>query len=192
MELYPRDELILPTGVAQPWEEKAAGEGFFGIGIYRGKTETNHGSLWRSAWQLGASFIFSIGARFKRTAGDTTNAHLNLPCYSYAEWNDFAPATPHSTSLVAVEMGGTPLREFAHPDRAIYILGSEDNGLCLTLTLTLTLTQTLTRTLNLIGGQRPPEVGPRGLPPHRCAPKRPVRVLQRRRRRGAHHARPLY
>jgi tRNA(Leu) C34 or U34 (ribose-2'-O)-methylase TrmL len=26
-------------------------------------------------------------------------------------------------------MGGTPLADFTHPDRAVYILGSEDNGL---------------------------------------------------------------
>ena len=25
--------------------------------------------------------------------------------------------------------GGTPLEEFEHPDRAVYLLGSEDNGL---------------------------------------------------------------
>ena len=30
---------------------------------------------------------------------------------------------------MAVEMGGTPLKDFVHPDRAIYLLGSEDNGL---------------------------------------------------------------
>jgi len=130
IELYERDERILPEGVPQDWE-KAAGklEGFFGVGVYRGKTESNHGSLWRSAWQLGASFIFTVGARFKRTAGDTTNAHLNLPCYTYTEWPDFAKARPHSTSLVAVEMGGVPLADFEHPERAIYLLGSEDNGL---------------------------------------------------------------
>ena len=32
-------------------------------------------------------------------------------------------------SRVAIEMGGTPLEEFEHPDRAIYLLGSEDTGL---------------------------------------------------------------
>lgn len=29
---------------------------------------------------------------------------------------------------VAVEMGGTSLEDFEHPDRAIYLLGSEDAG----------------------------------------------------------------
>ena len=35
--------------------------GYFGIGVYRLKTEANHGTLWRSAFQFGADFIFTIG-----------------------------------------------------------------------------------------------------------------------------------
>ena len=41
----------------------------------------------------------------------------------------FAAAAPYSTVWVAVEMGGTPLAEFVHPERAVYILGAEDAGL---------------------------------------------------------------
>ena len=38
--------------------------GYFGVGIVNGKSEANQGTLWRSAYQLGASFIFTVGARF--------------------------------------------------------------------------------------------------------------------------------
>ena len=31
--------------------------------------------------------------------------------------------------IVGVEMGGTPLPEFEHPVRAVYLLGAEDGGL---------------------------------------------------------------
>ena len=31
--------------------------------------------------------------------------------------------------MVAVEQGGTPLEEFVHPERAVYLLGAEDAGL---------------------------------------------------------------
>ena len=34
--------------------------GYFEIGIYNGKTEVNMGTLWRSAYQLGASGIFIV------------------------------------------------------------------------------------------------------------------------------------
>ena len=53
----------------EPKVNEAAEKGFFGIGIVAGKTAGNIGTLWRSAYQLGASFTFTIGARhakFKR------------------------------------------------------------------------------------------------------------------------------
>ena len=36
---------------------------------------------------------------------------------------------PHGAQLVAVEMGGTPLADFEHPPRAVYVLGAEDAGI---------------------------------------------------------------
>lgn len=35
-------------------------KGFFGIGVYQIKRSENIGTLWRSAYILGASFIFTI------------------------------------------------------------------------------------------------------------------------------------
>lgn len=52
-----------------------------------------------------------------------------MPVTYYDGWNAFAAATPYGALLVAVEMGGEPLETFEHPERAIYLLGSEDNGL---------------------------------------------------------------
>ena len=40
--------------------------GYFGIGIYQAKRFENVGVLWRGAYQLGASFIFTIGKRYRR------------------------------------------------------------------------------------------------------------------------------
>eukprot|EP01062_Namystynia_karyoxenos_P040658 TRINITY_DN29627_c0_g1_i3.p1 TRINITY_DN29627_c0_g1~~TRINITY_DN29627_c0_g1_i3.p1 ORF type:complete len:382 (+),score=59.16 TRINITY_DN29627_c0_g1_i3:62-1147(+) len=59
-----------------------APDGFFGIGIVRGKTESNHGLLWRTAYQLGASFTFSIGARYKQRGdggSDTYRSAISCP-----------------------------------------------------------------------------------------------------------------
>ena len=39
------------------------------------------------------------------------------------------PFAPAGAVWVAVEMGGVPLQDFVHPPRAVYVLGSEDNGL---------------------------------------------------------------
>lgn len=104
-------------------------DGYFGIGIYGGKNEANQGTLWRSAWQLGAAFIFTVGARFEKSSADTTKTWTTLPAYTYLDWGGFAAAQPFSAAWIAVEMGGTPLEKFEHPDRAVYVLGGEDNGL---------------------------------------------------------------
>ena len=45
--------------------------GFFGVGIENTKTHQNIGTLWRSASIMGASFMFTIGKRYKKQASDT-------------------------------------------------------------------------------------------------------------------------
>ena len=103
--------------------------GYFGIGVVGLKTEANLGTLWRSAWQLGAAYIFTVGARFEKQSSDTYQTWTRVPCFEHSDWAGFARASPYSAPWVAVEMGGVPLEKFVHPDRAVYVLGSEDTGL---------------------------------------------------------------
>jgi tRNA G18 (ribose-2'-O)-methylase SpoU len=103
--------------------------GYFEIGVYYPKTVENIGTLWRSAYQLGATGIFTIGSRYKRQASDTLKVPLNIPLRMYASIDEFLECRPHGAQLVGVEMGGEPLAKFTHPRCATYLLGSEDNGL---------------------------------------------------------------
>jgi len=103
--------------------------GYFEIGIYNGKTPANLGTLWRSAYQLGAAGIFIIGSRFQKQASDTVKAWRHIPLRKYDDLEHFLSCRPHDCRLVGVEMGGTPLNEFTHPERAIYLLGAEEHGL---------------------------------------------------------------
>lgn len=103
--------------------------GYFEIGIYHPKTEVNIGTLWRSAFQLGAQGIFTIGHRYKRQASDTVNAMLQIPLRHYEDFESFRENLPMQASLIAVEMGGRPLENFVHPKQAVYLLGAEDYGL---------------------------------------------------------------
>lgn len=104
--------------------------GYFGIGVYHPKTEANIGTLWRSAHLFGASLIFTIGRRYKRQASDTTNAANHIPIMHYDDMEAFMAARPHGAPLVGIELGGQPLdANYAHPERAVYLLGSEDHGL---------------------------------------------------------------
>lgn len=103
--------------------------GYFEIGIFHTKTEQNVGTLWRSAFQLGAAGIFTIGRRYKRQSSDTYNVMNNIPLRHYEDFEDFKANRPIGAALVGVEMGGIPLSQFTHPRNAIYLLGAEDHGL---------------------------------------------------------------
>ncbi len=111
------------------WHDLARMNGYFEIGIYRTKAEVNVGTLWRSAYQLGAAGIFTIGKRYKRDAGDTTKAWRHIPLRHYETFEQFQGQIPFECLLVGIEMGGIPLCQYKHPKRAIYLLGAEDDGL---------------------------------------------------------------
>lgn len=103
--------------------------GYFEIGIYQGKTSANLGTLWRSAYQLGASGIFTIGKRYKDQASDCLKTHKHIPFREYEDFEHFEGCRPKDCSLIGVEMGGKDLSTYHHPERAIYLLGAEDFGL---------------------------------------------------------------
>lgn len=103
--------------------------GYFEIGIFQPRRTDNLGTLWRTAYQLGAAGIFTIGRQYRRQASDTSVTELHIPLRAYATFEDFLAARPKGALLVGIEFGGEPLSQFHHPERAIYLLGSENNGL---------------------------------------------------------------
>lgn len=103
--------------------------GYFEIGVYQPVRAENIGTLWRSAFQMGAAGIFTVGRTYRKQTSDVFHASLNIPMRTYASIEDLLKARPYGALLVGVEMGGTPLSEFSHPDCALYLLGSEDIGL---------------------------------------------------------------
>ena len=105
--------------------------GYFGIGIFNPKIEMNIGTLWRSAYQLGAAFIFTIGRRYKRQPSDIPKTWRHIPLFEYKDWQAFVRARPYSCPVVGIEIGdgNRPLATFRHPERSIYLLGAEDYGL---------------------------------------------------------------
>lgn len=105
--------------------------GFFGVGIENPKTESNLGTLFRSAHIFGADFIFTIGGRYRKEASDTTAFAKHLPFYYYEGVKDFSAHVPAGCKIVGVELNDTsiPIKRFCHFERAIYILGNERMGL---------------------------------------------------------------
>ena len=104
--------------------------GYYGIGVYHPKTVENIGTLWRSAHNFGADFIFTIGKRYQRQASDTTKAERHIPLYEYESFEDFKEHLPRGCQMVFVEQteGSRNVKDIIHPETAVYILGAEDYG----------------------------------------------------------------
>jgi len=104
---------------------------FFGIGIVHGKTPENLGVLWRTAQNMGASYIFTIGKRYATQASDTHRAVKSMPYFHYTSFEDFFDHLPKGVRVVGIEKTAKAqsLETFNHPKRCVYLLGAEDHGL---------------------------------------------------------------
>ncbi|MHB0922737.1 MAG: RNA methyltransferase [Bellilinea sp.] len=103
--------------------------GYFEIGVYHPRSSDNIGTLWRTAFQLGAAGIFTIGRPYRQQTSDTQHAAYEIPLRNYPSLDIFLANRPTGAVLVGVEMDGEQLSTFNHPERAIYLLGSEAMGL---------------------------------------------------------------
>jgi len=105
--------------------------GFFGIGIVNNSDELNIGTLWRSAYILGAAFIFTVDRKYRTQGSDVTRAWIRIPLYHYASIDELKSHLPRAGPLIGVELAdeAIPLASFRHPDRAVYLLGNEQIGL---------------------------------------------------------------
>lgn len=107
------------------------GSGYYGIAVYQPKSESNIGTLWRSAFLQDAAFLVTIGQRYKRQASDTPGTPNHVPLIHYSDIDDLIEHLPESCPLVAVELDNRAkmLPDFKHPQRACYLLGAEDRGI---------------------------------------------------------------
>lgn len=107
------------------------GRGYYGVGIYLPKSKKNIGTIFRSAFILGAKFIFTIGERYDWQKTDTVKSYRNIPLFHYSTFDEFYNSFPKECKLIGVELceRSIPLTSFVHPERSIYLLGAEDYGL---------------------------------------------------------------
>lgn len=124
-------EIVLALAKNRQMKVDNMEQGYFGIGIQNGKTPENLGVLWRSAQNMGASFIFTIGNRYANQASDTHKAVGAMPYFHYEDFDDFYAHLPKGAMLVGVELDkkAVELESFDHPRRCVYLLGAEDHGL---------------------------------------------------------------
>jgi tRNA G18 (ribose-2'-O)-methylase SpoU len=105
--------------------------GFFAVGVCHPKTEQNIGTLMRTAYLYDAAFVFTVGHRYRTQASDTPKATLHIPLFHFPTVDDLVEHLPNGAPLVGVELDprGEQLHEYSHPERAVYLLGAEDQGL---------------------------------------------------------------
>ena len=105
--------------------------GYFGVAVWHPKAGINIGTLWRSAAIVDAAFVATIGKRYPPQASDTTQTPRHTPLWHFETPEDFLSHVPSGCDLVAVEVHprAKPLPTFAHPERALYLLGPEDGSL---------------------------------------------------------------
>jgi len=105
--------------------------GYFGIGIYHVKKEVNIGTLMRSALIMGAAFIFTIGRRYEKQCSDTVKAYKHIPLWHFSGYKEMQDKLPYDCRVVCIETAdhAINLKDFTHPERAVYLLGAEDYGL---------------------------------------------------------------
>lgn len=118
---------VLPHAAA----EDAVSRGYFGVGVYHPKTPANIGTLWRTATIYGAAFLATIGCRYTRQPSDTCSSPIHTPLHHYSDVDDLLRHLPWSCPLIGVELTehAVALDGYAHPLRALYLLGAEDYGL---------------------------------------------------------------
>ncbi len=106
--------------------------GYFGIGIHGVNKPFNVGNLFRTANAFGASFVFTVDAKYSKDKGhksDTSKTLEHTPFYAFPTLDDMV--LPKGCQLVGVELTeeSIELPSFRHPAQAAYILGPERSSL---------------------------------------------------------------
>ena len=105
--------------------------GFFMIGVVEPRNTLNIGTLIRSAYAFGATAVFGIGARFPVENEAAHQFDRHVPVFYFEDAQHFARSIPENAELVLVEIHeqAYSLQNFVHPERAVYLLGSEYVGI---------------------------------------------------------------
>lgn len=101
------------------------------MAVWQPKTRANVGTIWRTAQVYGASFMATIGKSYAVQNTDTMKASRHVPLFAFDDLDQLIRHAPSECVLVAVEICefAEPLHSFEHPQRALYLLGTEDTGL---------------------------------------------------------------
>ncbi|MGB5445481.1 MAG: RNA methyltransferase [Psychromonas sp.] len=106
------------------------------IGLVNPKSPTNVGAVMRAAGCYAVNEVLYTGTRYDRAMKlntDTKNISATVPLKNVADLidaikNDGADNEHGDIKIICVDLieGATPLPNFTHPEKALYIFGPED------------------------------------------------------------------
>ncbi len=101
------------------------------VGLTNPKSPSNVGAVMRAAGCYRVDAVRYTGSRYERAAKfhtDTKDAARHIPLQGV---DDMLAELDTDTQIVCVELaeGATPLPQFQHPDKAIYVFGPEDGSI---------------------------------------------------------------
>jgi tRNA(Leu) C34 or U34 (ribose-2'-O)-methylase TrmL len=87
--------------------------------------------LYRSALAFGASFIFTVGRKYRRQSSDTVNSTSHIPYFCFQSGEELEEGVPNGCRIICVEItdNARNLPVFCHPERSAYLLGNEGSGI---------------------------------------------------------------
>lgn len=100
------------------------------VGLTNPKSASNLGSVLRAAGCFGADEVWYHGNRIEYAKKYATDTQLAAERIALVKVDSFIEQKPADVKLVCVELtvGATPLAEFVHPDKALYVFGPEDGS----------------------------------------------------------------
>lgn len=100
--------------------------GYAAVALWHPKSSDNYGTALRSCVVFGVATVQIVGPRFRRQPSDVVRSWKKLPVVVTDDL-----LIPYDCVPVAVELcdGATPLPDFIHPERALYVFGPEDGSL---------------------------------------------------------------
>ncbi len=101
------------------------------IGLCNPKSPTNVGAVMRAAGCYQASEVRFTGTRFAQAAKYHTDTKDMAGKIDLKQMESLTDELDQDTKIVCVELaeGATPLPQFQHPEKAIYIFGPEDSSI---------------------------------------------------------------
>lgn len=104
------------------------------IALINPKSPTNVGAVMRAAGCYGVDSVLYTGSRYDRAmklSTDTKNISATIPLKGEPDLLDNLSAdySDNDIKVVCIDLieGATPLPNFIHPEKALYIFGPEDN-----------------------------------------------------------------